>query len=365
MTRRLYFPGKGVPTGTIVKVHNGGTGAGTAPAGLAALHGIPASQLGDANGLLVTGVGIKLDSNRIPGNNGPTIEGPVSLSPGQLQTYVITNFDDYTTYVITALAGTVNVINEVVYYTPPTTLGMSGFVVNGKTMHILVTHIVQPAIVSPVVGSVISVATVTFGASQFLVSGETDTHQGADWQISTNAGFTNVVQQVTNDATSLVSWTVAGLLNSTTYYVRVRYKGALHGYSAWSDIVAYVSTVTPAITVDANIVKPTITYPISFDSVVAIDPTQPNLNPTFTSSAFAVLSGTSIHAGSSWQLSTSGDFSNVVQQLMTSSINKTSWKPTVGLAVGVTYYIRVRHVDDNLGTTNWSDVAQFTPTLIV
>jgi hypothetical protein len=67
-----------------------------------------------------------------------------------------------------------------------------------------------------------------------LVSGMTTiTHTHTQWQVATDAGFTNLVLD-TGDTTDLLSRAVTGLSNQTTYFWRARFKTNDGGYSPWS-----------------------------------------------------------------------------------------------------------------------------------
>lgn len=81
-----------------------------------------------------------------------------------------------------------------------------------------------------------SLATLYAGAGKVydVVNSE---HEGSDWQIATDPAFTNVVSSVTNSYTSRTTWQVTDLVKATDYYVRVRYKGTVLGYSDWSPVV--------------------------------------------------------------------------------------------------------------------------------
>ncbi len=66
-------------------------------------------------------------------------------------------------------------------------------------------------------------------------------HQSTDWQLSDDAGFSNILQESLSDTVNLESWSVSGLSLDTDYYLRCRYTGSLYGTSEWSD-TAHVHT---------------------------------------------------------------------------------------------------------------------------
>lgn len=98
---------------------------------------------------------------------------------------------------------------------------------------ILVT-LATPSVVSPVNGdqSVSIYSTIT--GSAFTISGETDTHASSDWQVSTTEDFSSIVVSSINDTVNKTSWKPSGLVKETVYFIRVRYKAANNGYTAWS-----------------------------------------------------------------------------------------------------------------------------------
>ena len=57
----------------------------------------------------------------------------------------------------------------------------------------------------------------------FTVTDGSDTHESTDWQIATDASFSNVVADATNSSTDKISYTATDLTPSTTYYVRPCY----------------------------------------------------------------------------------------------------------------------------------------------
>lgn len=79
---------------------------------------------------------------------------------------------------------------------------------------------------------------------------------------------------------------------------------------------------------------------------------------TFTSSNYVILGGSSPHQGSDWQISTSSDFSTLVNSVTNAAAWKTSW--TVNdLLQNTTYYVRTRHNSIANGYSQWSSVLSF------
>lgn len=80
-------------------------------------------------------------------------------------------------------------------------------------------------------------------SSAFATTGGSDTHVSSDWQIASDAAFTIVVVQSLGDSANKTSWTPpAGSINAgSTYYVRVRHRGASFGDSPFSATRQFVA----------------------------------------------------------------------------------------------------------------------------
>ena len=78
-------------------------------------------------------------------------------------------------------------------------------------------------------------------------------HANTDWEIATDAGFTNIVYSSLSNATNKTSVTASGLSYGTSYYARCRYNGA-YTSSAWSDAIQFnvISTLTATITLSSR-----------------------------------------------------------------------------------------------------------------
>jgi len=59
-------------------------------------------------------------------------------------------------------------------------------------------------------------------------------HQSTDWQLSTDPGFTTLVQSSIADTVNRTSWPIADLALDTDYYLRCRYTNTVYGTSEWS-----------------------------------------------------------------------------------------------------------------------------------
>lgn len=78
-------------------------------------------------------------------------------------------------------------------------------------------------------------------ASAFTLASGVDTHANTDWQIATDAAFSNIVVQSLVDSTNKTTWTPTGLSLSTTYYLRARYRGVGGSLSNWGSASSFTT----------------------------------------------------------------------------------------------------------------------------
>ncbi len=106
--------------------------------------------------------------------------------------------------------------------------------------------IVTPVITSPT-GSGLSPTFPTVVASSYSGEGGAGTHTTSDWQIATDPGFSNIVQQSLDDSSNLTTWnrSFQGLAWSTTHYIRVRYKDQFGTISEWGEISVDIEAQAP------------------------------------------------------------------------------------------------------------------------
>lgn len=283
------------------------------------------------------------------GGASVTLSGNITLYINQSTTLTITNFNVFSTYSVAVSAGSVSRSGDSISFTAPSsaqtvtlTVTMDG---TGYEFSLVIqaAGVATPTNSSPANGAYLSSTSPTFSASAFSWIGASDTHTSSDWQLATDAAFTNIVASVTASTTSKTSWTPTGLSLTQTYYWRVRYNGTTNGTSAWSTAFS----VSPS-----SVATPT-------NSTPANAATSQGKNPTLNASAFATVGATDTHASSDWQLATDSGFTTVVQSQTASTSNKTSW--TVGdLTINTTYYWRVRYNGTNAGTSQWSTAFSFT-----
>lgn len=232
----------------VAPIDKGGTGADNSTEAVQNLGGLNAISLGQANGIAKLNNQGKLDLDVFPTmvTVGPTLNGPTVIYTGQTVQYTITNYDINTTYSISASVGTLTRSGDTLTYTAPSTAGPLVLTVNNKVASAVIstTSPVAPNIASPVTGSTGIMSSVNASSSSFAMNNDSDTHASSDWQIATDNQFTNIVTSTVNDTINKTSWTATGLSENTTYYMRVRYKGTIYGYGAWSNLISFTTRTT-------------------------------------------------------------------------------------------------------------------------
>jgi hypothetical protein len=347
-----------------------------------------------------------------------SIIGPGTVYTDQVVTYTIGNYNQSTTYTITAQGGTFTRSGDTITYTVTTTpTGTASITVNGitRTLSVLQSTVNTPSITSPANGDTnISVSPV-FTGSTFAYTGAPQTQNIVRWELATNSNFSNVVQFY-EGSSNLTSWTPPTSLSvSSNYYLRVKYQSALGGWSAWSTSVSFStmadSSISGPMTVYTNQVATytinsysgsstynisvvggsytrsgaTITFTVTASAsgaasitvngvvttltVLASTVNTPNitsptnnatdisLTPSFTSSAFAYTGTTQTQDSVRWELATDASFNSTVQFYEGTS-NLTGWSPTA-LTMNLTYHVRVKYHSAIGGWSAWSTSVSF------
>ena len=175
----------------------------------------------------------------------PNVKGPGLIYIGDNGSYLISNYDSFTVYTITTTNGTINQTEDTFTYTPDSA-GSGGFTINGKEFSITILNKVvnTPVITSPINNATeISVNTAITGDAFATSPGAEDTHVNSDWELATDAIFSSIIQSSYNDAVNKTSWSVSGLIQNTTYYVRVKYRGSVLT-SDWSSVISFTTVVS-------------------------------------------------------------------------------------------------------------------------
>jgi hypothetical protein len=166
-------------------------------------------------------------------------------------------------------------------------------------------------------------------------------HDASDWEIASDAEFTNIVDSSYNDTVNLTSYTPNNLQPETTYYVRVRYRSDYH-ISQWSDPVKFTTSA-------AYIETPTVST-TSNGSVY----------PTFTLTSFNSVGYNSNWQSTDWQIATDSNFTNIIYSVTKTDVPDTLTIDWDLLNINSTYYIRARYNDDQGHSSNWSSPLEYT-----
>lgn len=275
------------------------------------------------------------------------VYGPVEVYNEEAATYAITNYDFDATYTASVTSGSVTVDGVNLLYTAPTvtTQTTTTLTVNyskgGATVSSTFTITLKPiGIATPTLTmpayTNISLSNRTYTSTTFDIQGTSGTHDGSDWQVATDSGFSNVVSSLSDSSSNLTSWNDTFQLSlNTQYYVRVRYRNDAESVvSDWSPTVSFRTT-------EAFTDAPTITYS----------------SGVFTGSAYNI-TGTpptgTVHTSSNWYL-----YSNAAgTTLITSITNDTTNLTSIGFAdfaaagatftSGTTYYVRAIYNSNNI-----------------
>lgn len=241
--RNLYGP-KINPADYALSVSKGGTGRMNLSEAADALQLVKNSAKGQPNGPVALGPNGQIDAAKLPaltGTNQVNLQGVFAMAVNTTTTWKITDYDSFKTYELTASAGTISRSGDTITFVAPGTTGNVNVSIGGRAIVVSVTGSIPtvPSITSPVSGTTGLSASVTLTGSAFGYTGNPDTHAASDWQLATDAGFTSLTASTTNDTVNKTSWAPGGIIPSSTYYARVRYKGAGGIYSDWSAAITF------------------------------------------------------------------------------------------------------------------------------
>ena len=238
MKRQLTNPNKDTTIVNTLQVYEGGTAATTVAQAQINLDILPASTLGQPNGPAMVPLNGVIPGSMFEGGVDLTasLKGPTTVMVGTSNTYLITNYDVKTEYVITSTGGSVMVSGDTITYVANSMVENGSITVNGKVFTIPKIDQVPatPSITAPVDNATGQGSSVAFTASAFSTEKVGDTHANSDWEVSTSSTFATIAKSSYADATNKTSWTAAGLSANSTYYARVRYRGTSGKISAWS-----------------------------------------------------------------------------------------------------------------------------------
>jgi hypothetical protein len=209
--------------------------------------------------------------------NKISLDGPLSVLKGLMVTYEITDYDSNRVYNITATSGSIVRYDYDIEYTAPDTVGLTSIIINGVAFNINIINPVvnKPTILVPVPMSIdVNISNVQSICSDFNVTdGATDEFESSDWQLATDVGFINMVDQIAESTDNEIIWTLPLLDLNTTYYIRTRHKGVSLGYSEWSTPASFTTAETEFIGMELFMMSADVGVSIdSFGYIVDITP---------------------------------------------------------------------------------------------
>ena len=248
--RMLDSPSRGSSVKDKFSIQRGGLGTETSSEAASLLNAVLLSQIDGESGIAGLDNQGNLKSELLSFNDigSIAVAGPNTVSMGSVNRYLITNFDSFTEYTVQAIDGGVEIHEDEITYYAPNEVKATGFIVNGREYTVNVVGAVPDAptvTVTQAAGTPYTVNVSLFG-TPFTVSGGGALHQSTDWQIASDAAFTNIVRQSMADSTNKLSWTATSLTELTNFHARVRYRDSFGGVSAWSNTVSFQTIrVTP------------------------------------------------------------------------------------------------------------------------
>lgn len=347
--RQLYHPRQD-KSKHLLQIEQGGLGTNSLSEAADNFGLLKNKDLDIPNGAAVVGVTGMITKDRIEGGEilpgVPIVNGPVMVRAGEPYEYVISNYDSFTEYTLTSRNGTAVLSGDKVIFTGEYP-GDASFTLNEVKYPITIGNLVigQPAILSPVNGSIRIEIELTAKSSSFSSSGAADTHRSSDWQISKTADFSDIAKESYQDPINPTEWDIEGLEYEKKYYVRTRHYGAAPGPGPWSNVVEF--TTRP----EAYVLEPQIQYPSYGEQDVS-------RLPTLITSPLYVFKGTDLHVSTDWEISSNDTFTNLIASSQDDQVNKTTWAPP-RLPNDSMLYLRARHKGAVLDKGDWSLTTMF------
>lgn len=240
-----------------LKVYEGGTGVTNPATVLATMDAIPASSINQPNGIAGLDSSGKFSTAQLPLDSVPTISltGPTNIIKNGSYLFLINNYDCFTDYVISATGGSATQEADGIRFVAGSAPGTATITVNGRTVSLTVKDYipVTPTLTAVDTGGEGSTVKLVLTTSAFAMQGVNDTHLNTDWQIASDAAFTNIVAQSMADSANKLTYTGTGLALSSTYYARARHRSTNNGTSDWSTTVVRATKATYQLKVEEGI----------------------------------------------------------------------------------------------------------------
>lgn len=277
MPRFLRSPSTGDTIVTTLKVYEGGLGVTTTPEVVSLLGAVPLTDVNAPNGVAGLNANGTIDGSIIPGDSIGTVSivGPSSITMQGVHKYLISNYDLFSTYELSAISGSVQRDKDLIIYTPPATDIPAGFVINGKTYNLtLVTSKpAKPTVAGTHAAGSGNTAAVNLNSSAFSMTYGTRTHLNSDWQISVNPDYSTISKSVSNSIVNKTGYIVDGLALNTTYYARVRHRDDNSNVSDWSNSFSFSTSASYGSTEQAKLLASNRVTISGFGITAAIDDT--------------------------------------------------------------------------------------------
>lgn len=299
---------------------------------------------------------LKLDKTDYKSPQSICLDGPVLIYPGTSNTYKITDYHRFSTYKAKTNVGSVTISADTITLTIPAdaAAGLVSLEVERDDAKIIQkiplgsASIQAPTFTYPAAGATGVTFEPILSISAFTVyPAGYDTHVKTRWQLSRNAGFTDLVFDITS-TTQLLSFRLADggyhLDPSKQYYGRAMAIGSTLS-SGWGTVTFNTAAV--------YIRRPAIVNPTDGQLKVSS-------RVTLTSDVFSVSGGIDTQDASRWQLSILADFSTVAIDSGWNTSQLLNYSPDVPLANSMQYYARMKKRGAALGETDWSPVIRFT-----
>lgn len=180
---------------------------------------------------------------------GTELDGSLVIYQGVDYSWLITNYDSFSTYQVASNQGNVNISGDKVLFKMPVNDQVVNPLVLTVTRNgmpatfeitILEAGILPPNIIALTGDNVCNLLTPTIRLSNFIViPAGTDTHYSTDMQLSDDINFSNIIWQsmgITSGPLKLEA-TLPKLSVNKTYYFRGRFNGTLYEHGSWNTII--------------------------------------------------------------------------------------------------------------------------------
>ena len=190
----------------------------------------------------------------------PSLQGDPAPYVTQTKTYQITNYNSFSSYTVSASAGTASLAGDTITFTAPVTAGNVSLTltVDGQPTAFVITvqaaGVAKPTNTSPAYGATGVTESPTLQSSAFVAFGLTDTHLASRWTVY--QGGTQIHSSGWR-TDALTSYTMPGgvMAVSTAYTWTVEHRGNALGDSPASTSTSF----TTAATFNSYIATPTAT----------------------------------------------------------------------------------------------------------